>query len=316
VEMLKKEIIEKIKKYNSIIIHRHVRPDPDAIGSQAGLKALIEEFFPGKTVLLAGEEEESLTFMAYMDDIKDDQFQHSLVIVCDTANTDRVDDQRYRHGAETIKIDHHPNVDPFGTIMWVDPSASSTSEMIFELYLELEKTGSKLNEEMSRLLYAGIVADTGRFRFPNTTEKTFYYAGRLIEADFSRSEIYDRLYETTLPILRLEGYALSELKMLPSGAAYVYLTKETLERFDVTSKEAASIVNSFSTLKGLKAWVFFVEEDDIIRVRLRSKGPEIHQLAARFNGGGHPMASGASAKTWAETDQVIKQLDEICRKEK
>lgn len=310
---MKKEIIEKIKKWDSIIIHRHVRPDPDAIGSQAGLKVLIQEYFPEKTVFLAGEEEASLTFMAHMDEINDDQFQRSLVIVCDTANTDRIDDQRYSQGAEIIKIDHHPNVDPFGTLMWVNPLASSTSEMIFELFLELEISGSKMNVEMARLLYAGIVADTGRFRFPNTTEKTFFYAGRLVEGDFSRSELYDHLYETTLPLLKLEGYVLSELNVLPSGAAYVYLTKETLEKFEVTSKEAASIVNSFSTLKGLKAWVFFVEEDDIIRVRLRSKGPEIHELAGRFNGGGHPMASGASAKTWAETDQVIKQLDELCK---
>lgn len=311
--MLKKEIIEKIKRWDSIIIHRHVRPDPDAIGSQAGLKALIHEYFPGKTVLLAGEEEATLTFMAHMDEISDDQFQRSLVIVCDTANTDRIDDQRYSQGAETIKIDHHPNVDPFGTTMWVDPLASSTSEMIFELFLELEIIGSKMNVEMARLLYTGIVADTGRFRFPNTTEKTFFYAGRLVEADFSRPEIYDHLYVTTLPLLRLEGFVLSEVNVLPSGAAYVNLPKETLERFGVTSKEAASIVNSFSTLKGLKAWVFFVEEEDVIRVRLRSKGPEIHELAKRFNGGGHPMASGASAKTWAETDQVIKQLDELCK---
>ncbi|WP_280769908.1 DHH family phosphoesterase [Salipaludibacillus daqingensis] len=307
-----KDIIEKIKKWDSIIIHRHVRPDPDAIGSQAGLKKLIHEFFPEKQVLLAGEEEESLTFMAHMDNIPDDEFKRSLVIICDTANTDRVDDQRYKQGADMIKIDHHPNVEPFGTTMWVDPTASSTSEMIFELYLEMEIKGSKLNEEMARLLYAGIVADTGRFRFPNTTGKTFYYAGRLVEANFSRPEIYDHLYETSLPLLRLEGFVLSEVNVMPSGAAYVYLSKETLQRFNVTSKEAAAIVNSFSTLKGLKAWVFFVEEENDIRVRLRSKGPEIHELAARFNGGGHPMASGASAKDWAETDEVIKQLNELC----
>ncbi|WP_416151487.1 DHH family phosphoesterase [Salipaludibacillus sp. HK11] len=310
---MKKEIIDKIKKWDSIIIHRHVRPDPDAVGSQAGLKAMIQDFFPEKTILLAGVEEPSLTFMAHMDKITDEQFKRSLAIVCDTANTDRVDDQRYSQAADLIKIDHHPNNDPFGETVWVNTDASSTSEMIFELFLEMEKDGAKMNDNMARLLYAGIVADTGRFQFPNTTEKTFYYAGRLVEADFSRPDLYNYLYETSLPILRLEGYVLSELNILPSGAAYVNLPKDILSRFNVTSKEAASIVNCFSTLKGLKAWVFFVEEEDIIRVRLRSKGPEIHKLAARFNGGGHPMASGASAKDWSETDQVIKELDELCK---
>ncbi|PYZ93747.1 DHH family phosphoesterase [Salipaludibacillus keqinensis] len=309
---MKQEIINKIKEYDTIIIHRHVRPDPDAVGSQAGLKMLIQHHFPNKTVLLAGEQQSSLTFLANMDEISDGTYTGALVIVCDTANTERIDDQRYLLGKETIKIDHHPNLDHYGSIMWVDPTASSTSEMILELSLELEED-SNMNDEMARLLYAGIVADTGRFQFSNTTEKTFQYAGKLIKANFSRADIYNHLYETTLPVLRLEGYVLSELNVLPSGAGYVNLTKETLEQFQVTSKEAASIVNCFSSLKGLKAWVFFVEEEDVIRVRLRSKGPEIHELAGRFNGGGHPMASGASVSSWDETEQVLNELDDLCK---
>ncbi|SES35820.1 DHH family phosphoesterase [Salipaludibacillus aurantiacus] len=310
---MKQDILNKIKLWDSIIIHRHVRPDPDAIGSQAGLKALIKSLYPDKKVYLAGEEESSLAFLASMDKIEDSLFAKSLVIICDTANTARIDDERYRNGAETIKIDHHPNVDPYGNLMWVDPSASSTSEMIFELFEEAEKEGFVMDKEMARLLYAGIVADTGRFRFPNTTEKTFFAAGRLIEAEFSRPELYDYLYETSLSLLRLEGYVLSEVKITPAGAGYVYLTKDILDKYKVTSKEAASIVNSFSTLKGLKAWVFFVEEEDVIRVRLRSKGPEIHELAARYNGGGHPMASGASLSDWSETEKVLSELEDLCR---
>ncbi|ADU31475.1 DHH family phosphoesterase [Evansella cellulosilytica] len=309
---MKDIIFEKIKEWDSIIIHRHVRPDPDAYGSQGALKELIKTHFPNKKVYIVGEHEKSLQFLTQMDNVTDETFARSLVIVCDTANRERIDDERYRNGAFLIKIDHHPEVDVYGDIAWVDETASSTSEMICELFIEFEKDGAQISEEAARLLYAGMIGDTGRFKFPNTTERTFMWAGKLIKKGFSREQLHDAMYETTLPILRLEGYVLSELKLRESGAGVVYLTKETLEKFQVTSKEAASIVNSFSTLKGIKAWVFFVEEEDIIRVRLRSKGPVINKLAERYHGGGHPLASGAQVKAWEETDEVIAELDSLC----
>ncbi|UCZ52268.1 bifunctional oligoribonuclease/PAP phosphatase NrnA [Bacillus shivajii] len=309
---MQQQILDMIQKYETIIIHRHVRPDPDAYGSQAGLKAMIKAIYPEKNVYMAGDHEKSLSFLDTMDHIEDDLYKHSLIIVCDTANRDRIDDQRYDQGKYLIKIDHHPDVDKYGDISWVNTKASSTSEMVCELFKEYLKETNPNYTDGARLLFAGIVGDTGRFRFPNTTERTFYWAAELIKYTFSRDELYNELYKTSLRLTRLEGYVLSEMKLLPSGAAYVNLPIETLQKFEVTSKEAAGIVNTFSTLEGLKAWVFFVEEEDVIRVRLRSKGPEIHKLAGRYNGGGHPMASGASVNTWQDTEEVLKELDELC----
>src|SRR5699024_1486718 len=132
-------ILKAINDYNTIIIHRHLRPDPDAYGSQAGLSQLIHYTFPEKQVYVVGEEDPSLEFLANMDEISNQSYNGALVIVCDTANTDRIDDTRYDRGEKLIKIDHHPNVDPYGDVMWVDTEASSTSEMIYELYLHAEK---------------------------------------------------------------------------------------------------------------------------------------------------------------------------------
>src|SRR5699024_2930553 len=106
----------------------------------------------------------ALTFLAEMDDINDDMFTDALIIVCDTANTGRISDARYKLGKQIIKIDHHPNVDPYGDIMWVDTTASSTSEMIYELFL-FGQGEWKLSEHGAKLIYAGIVGDTGRFLF-------------------------------------------------------------------------------------------------------------------------------------------------------
>ncbi|WP_035186526.1 DHH family phosphoesterase [Alteribacter aurantiacus] len=313
---MKQRIIEKIKQYETIIIHRHVRPDPDAIGSQAGLKELILENTEGKTVLLAGEDDGEFSFLKKMDHVKDEDYQNALVIVCDTANVPRIDDQRYKDGKTLIKIDHHPEVDAYGDESWVDVEASSTSEMICELFEEWSKEGARLSDEAARLLYAGIVGDTGRFRHPNTTDRTFYWAGKLIEGRFSRTSLYNAMYEKSIDLVRMEGYVLSNVELMPSGAAYIKLPKDLLETYKVDAGMTASIVNSFSTLKGVKAWVFFVEEEDEIRVRLRSKGPVINDLAARYHGGGHPMASGATAYSWDEAERLLKELDEICERYK
>lgn len=312
--MVKRQIIEKIKSYDTIIVHRHVRPDPDAIGSQVGLKKMIEISFPGKKVYAVGEEDPSLHFFARMDEIPDETFEDALIIICDTANTERISDQRYIKGKEIIKIDHHPNEDEYGDLNWVDTSASSTSELIYELYLSDQKTW-KMNEDVARLIYGGIVGDTGRFLFPSTSNKTFHYAAELIEYPFDRQALYDGLYEVDPNIARLRGYVLQNISISPSGMTAIKITKEILEKYNVEPIDTGKLVGTLGDIKGVRAWVFFIEEPDVIRVRLRSKGPVINGLASKYNGGGHPMAAGATVYSWEQADQLIQELDELCSKQ-
>lgn len=311
--MVKVQIIDEIIAHDTIIIHRHVRPDPDALGSQCGLKAMIEASFPKKSVYAVGEEEASLNFLARMDTISDDLYKDALVIVCDTANTDRIDDDRYKLGKKLIKIDHHPNVEPYGDLVWVDTHASSTSEMIYELYEAGKVEYFQINESFARLIYGGIIGDTGRFLFPSTTNKTFQYAAQLINFDFDRQELYDGMYKIDLNIARLRGYVLQNFTLTENGSSSIYITKEVMKEFNVSANDTSKVVGTLGDIEGVKAWVFFIEEDDLIRVRLRSKGPVINSLAAEFNGGGHPMASGATVYSWDEAEQLVKKLDEICQ---
>ena len=132
------EMLENIKAHETIIIHRHQRPDPDALGSQAGLRELLRHNFPKKKVLTVGADEPSLAWMTRMDQVADEDYQGALVIVTDTANTPRIDDERYARGAFLIKIDHHPNEDVYGDLVYVDTTASSASEIITDFSL---KTG-------------------------------------------------------------------------------------------------------------------------------------------------------------------------------
>jgi len=307
------KILETIKQFETIIIHRHVRPDPDAYGSQGGLAEILKASFPEKTIYTVGKEEESLNFLRRMDTIPDEAYEGALVIVCDTANQERVCDQRYKLGEKVIKIDHHPNEDSYGDIVWVDTTASSVSEMIYEFYLIGKNEGLVLTKEAARLIYAGIVGDTGRFLFPSTNPKTFKYASELIEYGFSFTELYDGMYRTKMNVAHLNGYILQNFKLSDSGVASVIISKEMLNEYKVTASEASQLVGTLGNIDGIVAWVFFIEEDDQIRVRLRSKGPVINKVAKKYKGGGHPLAAGASIYLWDDVEKVLTDLEEVCR---
>jgi phosphoesterase RecJ-like protein len=309
------EILETIRQFDTIIIHRHVRPDPDAYGSQGGLAEILKASFPQKAIYTVGKEEESLNFLRRLDKIDDEVYENALVIVCDTANQERICDGRYRLGKKLIKIDHHPNEDPYGDLLWVDTNASSTSEMIYEFYLSGKEEGLVMTQEAARLIYAGIVGDTGRFLFPRTSQKTFQYASELIQYGFSLTELYDGLYRTKVNVAHLSGYVLQNFQLSPSGVASVKMTKELLNEYDVSPSEASQLVSLLGNIEGIVAWVFFVEEEKEIRVRLRSKGPIVNEVAKKYRGGGHPFAAGASIDSWEEADWVIADLEAACRME-
>ena len=311
---MKRQIIDTISAYETIIIHRHVRPDPDAYGSSFGLKGILQASYPDKQIYVTGEHDETLTFLTQPDIVRNEQFDGALVIVTDTANTERIDDQRYKTGAFTIKIDHHPNDDAYGDLLWVDTQASSASEMIYELYEEGKASANwQMSDAAARLIFAGIVGDTGRFMFQSTSQKTFDTAGELIKYDFDRTELFNGMYEVERNLLNLQGYIYQQFSMDNDGAAYVKLPIETLKEYGVTASETSLLVGSLGSVKGIKAWVIFIEEEDQIRVRLRSKGPIINGLAKEFGGGGHPLASGASVYSWEAADEVIEKLKKLCQ---
>lgn len=309
---MKEKIFELVKEYETIIIHRHVRPDPDAYGSQGGLAELLKASFPEKSIYTVGKEEETLYFLRRLDQISDSTYKGALAIVCDTANEERIDDNRYKLAEKLIKIDHHPNNDPYGDVVWVDTSASSTSELIYEFYLSGKDQGLKMSDSAARLIYAGIVGDTGRFLYPSATEKTFAYAGELIHYNFSRTEIYEGMYNLKPEIVKLNGYILQTFDVGKNGVASVKLTKELLAQYNATTAEASLLVSTLGNIQGIIAWVFFIEEEDQIRVRIRSKGPVINEIARNFNGGGHPRASGASIYHWSEAELVVAEVEKAC----
>ena len=309
---MKRQIIDTIERFDKIILHRHVRPDPDAYGSQIGLKELLALNYPSKKIFATGTHEPTLDFMARPDQVTDEDFSNALIIVTDTANTERIDDQRYTLGKHLIKIDHHPNDDAYGDLLWVDTTASSVSEMICNLFEEgREYKEWKMNKSIARLLFAGIVGDTGRFMFQSTSLKTMEYAGKLLTYGFDRTELFNGMYEVDRSLLHLKGYIYENFRMDENGVGSIKLTREILRKYGVAESEASLLVSALADVKGMKCWVFFIEDSETIRVRLRSKGPVINGVAKKYGGGGHPLASGASVRTWDEADLVIEDLRKL-----
>lgn len=303
------QILDKIKEYDTIIIHRHMRPDPDALGSQIGLRDIIRHNFPKKKVLATGFDEPTLAWIAKMDQVTDQDYQGALVVVTDTANTPRIDDERYKKGDFLIKIDHHPNDEVYGDLSYVDTNASSASEIVTDFALSCDLL---LSTSAARVLYNGIVGDTGRFLYPATTSKTLKIASKLREFDFDFSAMARQMDSFPFKIAKLQGFIFEQLKIDKNGAACVILTQEDLKRFDVTDAETAAIVGVPGKIDIVESWAIFVEQSDgHYRVRLRSKSHIINEIAKRHNGGGHPLASGANSYSLEENQAIYQEIQEI-----
>lgn len=302
-------ILEHIKHYQTIIIHRHQNPDPDALGSQAGLKAIITHHFPDKKVLITGFDEPSLAWISLMDQVSDADYKDALVIVTDTANRPRIDDERYTMGACLIKIDHHPNDDVYGDLSYVDTKASSASEIIAEFAFS---QGLALTDEAARLLYTGIVGDTGRFLYASTSSKTLAIASQLRNYAFDFAAISRQMDSFPLKIAKLQGYVFEQLDIDASGAARLLLSQEVLNSFGISLAESSAIVSAPGKIDVVQAWVIFVElPDGQYRVRMRSKEKVINGIAKRHQGGGHPLASGATSSGLEENEQIYQELIDL-----
>lgn len=309
------KILELIKEYNTIIIHGHIRPDGDCIGSQFGLMHIINETFPEKKVYVTGNSSEYVSFLGKPELINDELFKDALSIIVDCPVSDRLSDTRYDKSKCSIKIDHHFDSEEYTDYEYIDYNATSTTQIITEFYLNF-KNELKMNKLAATALYTGLLTDSGYFHNSNVTPKTFETAKILLEHGVDISYVNNNLNLETLSSIKLKSYCLNNFKTTDNGFAYMVLTKEQVDAFGVTDEVAASLITSISTIKECPVWALIIENDELIRIRLRSRGPAINELAKRYNGGGHKMASGGKLKNWRELDQFIIDSDNLVKEYK
>ena len=306
-----KQIFKIIKKYDTIVIARHIGADPDALGAQFSLKNIIIRLFPDKKVYAVGNPASRFKFFGNNDKIDDINTNKALLIVVDTPDLKRIDGASPSDFEYVIKIDHHPIIDKYGNIEIIDDSSCSASQLILE-FVYANKI--ELTKEEAELLFLGIVGDTDRFLHDYTSVKTFELVTKLLkETDIDFTSLYKNLYHRPISEVKFEGYIYNNLTVTDNGVAYIKLTDKLMKEYGVDSAAAGNMINDLKFVDEITIWIFLSEDvkSNLIRANIRSVGPYVNETASKFGGGGHIFASGARLKTWEEADNLIRAYDEL-----
>ena len=304
-------ILNDVKVFDTIIIHRHNRPDGDAMGSQIGMKHILKENFPDKTIYAVGDDAGYLSFMedCCMDEIPDSAYEGALAMVLDCGSPHLVSDDRYKLAAKTVRFDHHLFSGAFCDEEAIDSSYESCCGLIANFAMEC---GLRLNKLSAKSLYTGMLTDSGRFRYDSTTAHTFRMAAFLMEQEFDTNEIFRHLYADTFESKKLKAEFLLKTQFTPNRVAYIYTTREELAALNVsTFTVSRGMVNTMSDIKGTDIWVNFTESDEGVLCEIRSAGPNINPIAVKYGGGGHMKASGATVADRETAMQMLHDLDEL-----
>ena len=301
------KIYEKIKEFDTIVVARHIGVDPDALASQLALRDSIKLTFPEKKVIAIGTGSAKFCRIGKLDKLE--KVENALLIVTDTPDKRRVDSVDFEQFSYMIKIDHHPFVEEFCDIECIEDTASSASEIVMKLILN---TDLKCDSSIAETLYMGLVSDSNRFLFNSCTYETFGLVSKFLELyPFDISKVYQKLYLRPLNEVRLEGYISLNMVVTDNKLGYVKITNDVINEFEVDSAAAGNVVNNFNFINEVLVWATITEDikNEQIRVSIRSRGPEINQIAEKYNGGGHKFASGAKLKTFEEALELMKELD-------
>lgn len=303
------QVLTKIQAYETIIIHRHTNPDGDALGSQIGLKHIILENFPGKHVLMVGDEAGRYAFMAdsVMDEVADESYADALAIVLDTSARKLISDERYTLAKETVRIDHHIFCEEICGTEVSDSTFESCCGMIAAFAMEC---GLKLPQIAAQSLYTGMITDSGRFRYDATSARTHRLASFLMEQPIDTNEIYRCLYATDYEMMKLRAQFVLKIRFTEKNVAYIYTTRQETEELDSDLFGISrGMVSTMSDIRGVDIWVNFTETDRGVLCELRSSKYNINPVAVKYGGGGHAKASGATVKNREEAMAMLRDLD-------
>ena len=305
-------ILNKIKENNRIMLFRHVRNDGDCVGATKGLKSIIQATWPEKEVyLIDGDTARYLEFMGPEDeDVADEIYASALGIVLDTASEARISNKKYSLCKELIKIDHHIPLEHYGDFEWVEEERSSCCEMIAYFYNTF-RDQLTLTSEGATHLYTGMVTDSGRFKYSGVTGDTLRNAAVLLDVGVDTETLFARLYLEAFEYLKFKAHIYNKMEITPNGVAYIFVDKAMQEQFQLSLEQASAIIGNLDSIRGCISWIAFIETDDNIRVRLRSRFVHINSIAEKYHGGGHACASGATVYSREEMASLLADTDAL-----
>ena len=303
------QVLTEIQNHDTIILHRHTKPDGDAMGSQIGLKHILRENFPEKRIYCVGDEPRFFGFMeeSGMDEIPDSVYSEALAIILDCGARHLISDSRYTLARRTVRLDHHIFAGPIADTEVIDTTFESCCGLVAQFAWE---QGLKLNPLAAKSLYTGMVTDSGRFRYDCTTARTFRLASFLMEQGFDTNEIFRNLYADEYASKQLKAKFILKIQFTGNKVAYIYTTREEFAQLGVdTFTVSRGMVNTMADIRGVGIWVNFTESENGVLCEIRSADVNINPIAVKYGGGGHAKASGATVPDRETAMAMLRDLD-------
>lgn len=300
-------ILEEIKKANSIVILTHEHPDGDAIGSSLamymGLKAL------GKNPdLIIPEFPRIYNFLPCANEIKSysDVKNYDLAIAIDSATIKMLNgwSNYFEEASVKIVIDHHGTNTMYGDINFVNPDAPAAAQVLITIF---ESFGIEITKEIGSAILTGIITDTGGFQYQATTPETFEFASLLLKKGVNVSDIYKRVMNTkSRANFELRRRTIDRMEFIEDGKiAFTYITLKDEEEVNAQSGDHEGIVEEGRAIEGVEVSVFVRETPKGFKASLRSNGKvNVSDVCLMFGGGGHPYAAGC---TIAQSLEQVKE---------
>lgn len=287
-------LTQVIASYDIITVFRHEHPDCDALGAQWGLVTWLKDNYPAKKIYALGSETTDQAVFPASDVVSDDIVAKSLAIVLDTGNIERIDDARSPKAAKIAKIDHHPNVEPFGDVMLVETKAAATCEILAEYFQS--RIDCRFSKEAAEYLYKGLLTDTLCYATSNTTPHTLEMGAYIASKGIDIPAINRELFDQDAKSFAFASFVRSHIQTVEGKVAYVIVSLEDQEAMQISASSARNFVTEMGHVKEYQAWAMFTEKMEdgkhLYDGSLRSKTIVLNDLAREYNGGGHPQASG------------------------
>lgn len=315
-----KSLEKDIIAFNNIVIYRHSSPDFDALGSQMGLYTWIKDNFPNKEVHFVGDNINTLMPFIYpiSEEVPESFFEKEhLAITVDVSDLPRVSKEKLKFAKKLIKIDHHP-LPPiekqFGDDLIVYPEMAACAELL-SLFVLSRSRKRTLSKEAATYLYSGIVGDTNRFLYQDTSSMTLRLAASLLDAGVNKDDVYFKMYQSDERRMNILKFVLNNYKITSGHVCYFVFTNDDMKKLDMTIDEGNLHINTFRNLKGVEAVVSVTEDENkgYFRVSIRSSRKPISEVAKNYDGGGHDFAAGCKLYDLAKLDNLIHDLEEIVK---
>ncbi len=311
-----------VQENSKVVITNHVNPDGDAMGSALGLALILKKLAKEVHVVVPNAYPHFLNWISGADAVVEYGTEAEkareliaaaeLIFHLDYNSLKRSGDLQpllSSNKATKVVVDHHQQPDDFPDILVSDPAMSSTCEMIFHLAEKLNWQ-QYFDSDFAQAIYAGIMTDTGNFRFSSTTPETHRVAGELLKLGVKSQEVASRIYDTnSRNRLKLLSRALQRMEVLPQYAtAIISLSEEDLKEFDYKKGDTEGFVNYGLSLEGVEFSAFAYPKGELVKISFRSKSNfDVNAFARKhFNGGGHLNAAGGAVD--ASLEETIEKI--------